>query len=192
MDKKRIIIFSCLILLILVIVIIAWFFWRDNEPAELPGSNINAEKNTDELISQRVSELPPPANDRVAEEESYPLDLRQLSFSVAERFGSYSSDEPFKNLLDLEMLMTSRMRASMERIMESSAVSDRDFEGYDAKALSSNLLSYSEQSAEIIVKVQRTSYLGRESQTTSVFYQDLYLKFIKDDESWLLDEAEWQ
>lgn len=195
MDKRKIILISVAILLVIIILLLIWWFFipdttDDVPPADLTNTNMGLP------LSQRLDELPPTDPDRAEQNENYPLGLKQLALSFAERFGSYSDDEPYKNLLDLKTLMTSKMRQEIDQTisdLEANSSDDGLYEGYETQALNSQLLSYDSISAEILIQTRRIHYRERDATVSNdTFSQDLWLKAVKVNNEWKIDDANWQ
>jgi len=185
-DKKRLVIIGSLIVaLVIIIALILWWFFG---PKPAPESNLPI---TDSSITAQTSYEPPvvqPATaERIAEDKSYPLGLRQLAMSFAERYGSYSSDELSKNLSDLQPFMTQ----SLANKVKNEDISDEIFVGFSTKALSIQLINSNNTSATVIVKTQRTQTVGNNGDT-KVFYQDLELKAVNVNNEWKIDDANWK
>ncbi len=181
MSRKRIMLITGLVIILLLIAVSIWVWYRPapNEPVVPP----IASSTTEQIIAQ----LPPPSAERLEQERSYPLGLRQLAFSFAERFGSYSSDLLYKNLDDLESLMTPKMRNTIERSPSSESV---PYEGVSTVALSSKSVVVASSNASVVVQTQRTRTTA--DGQMDIFYQDLKLDFVKSDNDWLVDNATWQ
>lgn len=185
MDRKKIIILIIAAAAILLFSLLLWLFWPKQEMVDI-NTNVNQPEGA---APQSLEQLPPASPERQAQERNYPLGLRELAFSFAERYGSYSSDEPFKNLDDLKIVMTDKMIASAESVGRSQTLGQNGYEGYDSWALASELRSYGEDQATILVQVQRVHYLG---ETQDTFNQGLLLQFVKVENEWRVDEAAWQ
>ena len=109
--------------------------------------------------------------------------------SFAERYGSYSTDEPTKNLVDLKSEMTDRMAANPLPGQNLSATST--FVGWSTKALIFQMTSLDASGASVVVKTQRaktgTGIVGQQ-----ISYADLQLTMVKSGNNWLVDRAVWK
>lgn len=190
-DRKKIIIISAFLVLLITILILIWFFRQPSEPVITPPANLNIDAERRALEIQ-LEQLPPASPEKTQEAETYSLELKQLSFAFAERFGSYSTDSGHKNLLDLKPFMTARMQQIIDNFIAANPVSQEIFEGFDTMALSSELLDFNQGAgrAAVLVKTQRTRYTGEDKADT--FYQNLSLRFVRTASGWLVDEANWQ
>ncbi|MEK7653060.1 MAG: hypothetical protein AAB358_01065 [Patescibacteria group bacterium] len=184
-NRRKILIIVLVILIIVAIFLVWWFFLR--QPAA-PAVNLNA--NQALPVNEQIQELPPPSETRQNEEKNYPLGLKQLAFSFAERFGTYSSDAPAANLKDLELLMTARMWSKTEAMIAKN-VPVNGYDAYEAKALTSKLESSSKEAATLTVNTQRIHIQGSELKQ-QVYYQSILLKFVLSGNEWKVDDAVWQ
>lgn len=184
-KKKTIIIVSLAIALVMIIALAIWWLLASKKNPQIQN------QPTDEQISGLVSYEPPvalPATpERLAEDKSYPLGLRQLAMSFAERYGSYSSDEPSKNLDDLQPFVTQSLAGKLKNEDLSSDI----FVGFSTKALSLQLLSANNSNATVLVKTQRTQNIG-DNGDTKVFYADLELRAVNINNEWKIDEVAWK
>jgi len=186
-DKRRILIISGAVALLVIAALILWWllsFRRQpvNQPIE-PPPTINQ-------VNANLPAAPEQASlARAEQENSFPLGLRQLAMSFAERYGSYSSDEQIQNLRDLEPLMTADLVAVVyDNIAE--APVNGDFIGYSTKALSVKLIASDNSSAEMIVGVQRAQTVN--NQVQNVFNDSLALTAVKIGAEWKIDSVRWQ
>jgi hypothetical protein len=185
-TQKRIIIGSLISALVIIIALIIWWFLfrRPQTPVIAPP--------TPTSTAPAVTAVPainPASEQRIAEEKSYPLGLKQLAMSFAERYGSYSSDEPSLNLSDLESFMTNRLVNSGKLKPQIDAASPV-FIGFSSKALLSDLTQITPTAATIIVRLQRVQTTGQ--GITNTFYSNLRLDAVKIGDTWKIDDAAWQ
>ncbi len=193
MDRrKKIIIIALAVFAIALLVFILWLVFGARNINHRPtqqGSNpkiVTAGKAT--------AILPVSSPARLAEEKKYPLGLKQLAMSFAERYGSYSTDLRTKNIDDLKPLMTDRLWQTFEDNMKeesSSTVGVVTFQGITTKGLSANLVSSDASSAVIMVSTQRIISTGNQTDST-VAYRKIKLSFIKSGNVWKVDDAIWQ
>ena len=188
MDNRRKIILAVLVALAIIIIVL--FFWFMFGPkAKLPPSNNNV--NSAAALNaniEPVGPVPPPSTKRQTEEKDYPLGLKQTASTFAERYLSYSSDQPNKNLDDLKPLMTLKMQGTARELIDANqqTASAPVFVGYSAKALSSDLISNNESKAEVKVQLQRSQYSG-DNPGPKVYYQEVDLQFVKIGSEWRVD-----
>ena len=185
-DKRKLAIIGLSALLAIIIALILWWFLR---PKPAINVNTNTAVNTEIPVTTAEPALVEPATPaQVKEANSYPLGLKQLAMAFAERYGSYSTDEPQKSIADLAPYMTARLSSELSA-GSADALKSSVFTGFTTKALSTSLTSVSDARAEIIVKVQRTQTIDRAAKT---FYADLKLTALKTGNDWKIDSAAWQ
>ena len=123
--------------------------------------------------------------------------LERMASSFAERFGSFSNQSNYSNVLDLRMFMTEKMKAWAENYVEknkkNSVASDIYF-GVTTKAVSSNTETFDEDKGEaiILVKTRRREATGTTNNSSKIYNQDILISFVKEDEAWKVDSAYWQ
>ena len=112
-----------------------------------------------------------------------------MSRTFAERFGSWSTDNPGQNLADLNAIITANFEAELENLI---SYQERDFYGVTSKAISTKIqfLDESGGQAEVLVGTQRISTDEDLNQSTE--YQGLLVGLILNNNTWLVNQAEWQ
>ncbi|MBT6690936.1 hypothetical protein HOB10_01220 [Candidatus Parcubacteria bacterium] len=178
-DKKKKIIWGTIILL----VILGLLLWL------LKGSDL-IRKPGDQGLTNEGIEIPiPSANiqydpDLPPAQTNTEFDVVNLAKNFAERFGSWSTDNPGKNLEELLPLSTIRMQGYLQGIEID--YNPSEFLGLSTKSLSAEILSVSDSDAEVLVGTQRVE------NDRNVYYQDIKMILIKPDNEWLVDGAYWQ
>lgn len=187
-DKQKLVIGSLIALIVIIIALILW--WLFGPKASTPVVVAPpTQPGTTAITPAESAVVPVPSEQRIQDDKSYPLGLKQLAMAFAERFGSYSTDEPVKNMEDLLPFMTDKMKNSSSLIVatDNSGI----FNGYSTKSLTSTLISSNDGGATVVVKTQRTQTIGSEG-ITKTFYHDLELKAVRSGNDWKIDEAKWQ
>ncbi|RJR30727.1 hypothetical protein C4569_04105 [Candidatus Parcubacteria bacterium] len=182
--KAKIIIISVFVAVLILLVYLVW----------APGKNPSPGQNKNQSANYSLPGIDPGIKlPETAEEAQKQSNLSALALNFAEKYGSYSSQSGFQNLLDLKYMMTQEMTVKTDSyIMAASKNMDVNrYNGYSTKALSINILSENENQASLKVKTQRSEYQGNLSQPR-VFYQDLLINFIKKDGAWKVHNAIWQ
>jgi len=186
MDTRRKIILAVLVAVLVIIVVLFFWFFLHPRAKVPPAGNVNANANFN-INAEPVGPIPPPSTKRQAEEKEYPLGLKQTASTFAERYLSYSSDQPSKNLEDLKPLMTLKMQNTARDLIDTGQTAANPvFVGYSAKALGSELLSGGDTKAEVLVHLQRAQYSG-DNPGPRVFYQEMDLQFVKIGSEWRVD-----
>ena len=185
--NRRILITIGIVLIASLMMIIIWLtFFRAKSTVELPATNLNINQGT--MLA--VDNLPPPAPTRIQQEEDYPLGVKQLAFSFAERYGSYSNQAPNDHINDLMPLMTLRMQREITEDYEQDNLNLTTYDGYEARALGGELQNFSTNQAKVLVNIQRVHY--REGLTEpDVFYQDILVELLKFGDEWKVDRVQW-
>ncbi len=133
--------------------------------------------------------IPPP------ERSAGEADLAAFGMPFVERFGSYSNQSSFENLSDLLPFMTDNFKKwAQGKIDEQLAKPYQPiYQGVTTKALSYTMKLFDEKTgiAEMAVSTQRREMLGSPANT-KIINQDITLKFVKVDDIWLVDHAEWK
>jgi hypothetical protein len=156
-------------------------------PKEPEGFNIPPSPKAVINIGERV----PLAKSEVTEEE-----LKRLAASFAERFGSFSNQSPYANILDLKIFMTEKMQIWADKYIEDINAQKADisiYYGITTKAVSTEIKKYDKDSsqAEILVKTQRRKAIATANNTTTS-YEDVLIKLAKNKGAWKVDGAYWQ
>ena len=123
--------------------------------------------------------------------------VRAIATSFVERFGSFSTDSDYANIEELKPFMTERMKQWAQGFVEEQRAEDaeqeRDFYGVSTVVLSANNSLFDEEGgiAEFTINTQRIESRGI-TRETSVGYQEIIVSFIRQDDVWLVDKADWQ
>jgi len=188
-DKRK---FIIILLVAGIVLVVVWFLWLWLRPKPAPINSPAEKKTTVQAENKKIEVAPiePASQERVNQEKSYPLAVKQLAMSFAERYGSYSTDEPVKNLSDLKVFMTPDF-AQKALVQAQSNQVETVFAGYSAKALTADLKTFSETKAEVIVglQIEQTAGLGAK---TNILYKKLSVQMIKTANEWKVDGATWQ
>jgi hypothetical protein len=179
--KKIIIIIIILVILGLVFVI---FPGRKGKAPEEGGEEVVTNQEPGGEPTQ-----PPERPLQVSPEEQLKRTLNSRARSFAARYGSFSSDSNFQNLYELKNQMTPSFWQEKEaHIKEAKPVAT--FYGISTKALSIKLIEFDpETRAEFLVSCQRQETRDSEQK---VIYQDINIVFVKVNNNWLVDNAQWQ
>ena len=140
-------------------------------------------------ITPSPAPVPPPQ--RSAGE----ADLASLGMPFVERFGSYSNQSSFENLSDLLPFMTEDFKKWAQGKINDQLQKPYQpiYQGVTTKALSYTMNLFDEKTgiAEMVVSTQRREMIGSPANTKTT-NQDITLKFVKNDDVWLVDHAEWK
>lgn len=195
MSRKQ----KILIVVVGILILLALFYWLFLRESFMPQSgttktNVNVVALPPVTLpnSTTVSASVPEAS----EEEKLRSSISRLAAAFAERYGSYSNQGNFENLLDLESLMTGKMWAETENFIKQNKTTiggNSVYFGVTTKALSVNIGSIDEGAgtAEITVGTQRRESSGSMADNSVIKYEDLELTFLKVNGEWKVDAATW-
>jgi hypothetical protein len=119
--------------------------------------------------------------------------LKRLAMAFTERYGSYSNQSDFENLLDLTALMSKAMADRTESFVEG-ARANQDSTGYSGtttRALSVKIDSYHEDAGDATLTVSAQRRSASDTAEDRIYYQSITIEFIKIGESWKADSAIW-
>ncbi len=195
MHRSLKIAFVVLVIILVIAAILLLLMRREELPLPTPGEvniNVPAAPPAVELNTNIQTITPPP----VTNEEKLKSDISRLASAFSERFGSYSNQANFENITDLKFFMTKRMQAWADDFIEKARAEKPDtsiYWGITTRALKTEIINFNENlgTAEIIVKNQRREAVGT-TTNAKIYYQDLSLKFLKEDGVWKVDEAVWK
>jgi len=124
-------------------------------------------------------------------------ELIRMSGSFAERFGSYSNQSNFANILDLKIFMSERMKYwadsfILEQNKRNSANNDIYY-GITTKSIAKEMRDYDEDIglATVLVQTRRREATGASSNYSNIYNQDIMITFIKENGAWKVDSANW-
>ncbi len=161
------------------------------------------------VVEQPVNNLNPTSNQQVATNTTTvqvvsPLkkaeinkdDLIRMASAFAERFGSYSNQSDYGNIRDLQIFMTNSMKDWADDYINQSRVNKTQtsiYYGIVTKAISGEAKQFDSDvgKAEILVKTQRRESSGT-SGNSITFYQNILIKYIREQGVWRVDGIEWQ
>jgi len=195
MSRKQ----KILIVIIGVLIILALFYWlflRESfsPQSETPKTNVNVIALPPVTLpnSAIVSATVPEAT----AEEKLRSSVSRLAAAFAERYGSYSNQGNFENLLDLESLMTEKLWNATENFIQQNETPAGDsaaYFGVTTKAISVNIASIDEAAgtAQITVGTQRRESSGSMADNSAIKYENLELTLWKVNGEWKVDAAKW-
>lgn len=207
MNRKLIgilIITSGLIMLVGIVYVIFFHDFSPEEPErqeEVPEISITPPIQ-EEFIQEEIptqpakQEITTPKEKPITQRAVSQKDLERIAASFAERFGSYSNQSNFRNLTDLKIYMSARMKSWVDNYVKTARAkgSTTDiYYGITTKAMTQEVKSFDDDlgEAEILVKTQRREAIGT-TANASTFYQDILVNFIKEKGMWKVDNAYWQ
>lgn len=179
-KRKKIII----AIIILVILGLLFWLWR-NLNVFIPANNNNTNEPPKFVAPSSPSDFDPNLAPVLSSDELLAVNLAK---NYAERFGTWSTDQPGVNLKELEVLSTRSMNNYLASIqIDYQATS---YNGITTKSIAGQLESFATDSATVLVKTQRIETKADLSQ--DIYYQDIKLDLVKSNDKWLVDAAWWQ
>lgn len=113
--------------------------------------------------------------------------VRQLAKIFTERFNTYSSDNNWQNIKEVQTLVTDAM---WKRISGKISVKQSgSFTGVTTEVLSSNLSNWSPSAASVTCQVRQTI---EQNGISSVVYKTITISLSKDSGAWLVSSYNWE
>lgn len=134
-----------------------------------------------------------PLNEVEIKEMKVETQVLAVARTFAERYGSFSNQGGFNNLLDLEPIVTSSLWNDLRVFHEAQQKEiGKEYYGISTRTLNIKLEKFDSDSyAEVNVQTQRDEARGT-TANPRVYYQELKLQIVKLNGSWLVDTAKWQ
>ncbi len=157
--------------------------------AEAPASNGVQNTNANGVVPQNPAAALSPAATipPISSLELEQNSVKQLAKVFIERYGTYSSDNNFQNLREVESLAAPELWKKISARMSTPAVGP--FVGETVKTFSVNMLNWSDTAAELELKTLRTTEKGG---VVAEKYQGVKVKLIKQGGAWLVSNFEWE
>jgi len=190
MTKKQIKTLIIVFIIVTLIVFLIYLFTINK------GQNfLNNEENLSEPLINDVQD-----NQEVQKENLKPierqesqleLDLESVARNFTERYGSWSNHNQNNNFKSAEIYMTKNMVLVLDNFITNNDKLNDDsvYYGIETKVLNVQVLESTADFADLKVNTQRKQVLDEQE---SVFYQALNLDLITENETWLVDDAEWE
>ena len=121
-----------------------------------------------------------------------PLELEkngvtQLAKVFVERYGTYSTDNDFQNIKDVETLVTKSLWTKISASINAKTTT-QNFVGVTTKVISIDLMSWSDAKAVVALKTTRIEEKNGQMTTR---YQNATVEMIKAGSLWLVDKLMW-
>jgi hypothetical protein len=148
-------------------------------------------------VSKNLTEIQAPAAQisNFQKINSSPATAEAVARSFAERFGSFSNQSDFENIIDLHPFMTAKMRVWADDYVEKTRGTTQAaavYYGITTRALGSEILKQDAASAVIQVNTSRREIGGNLGETKE-YLQNIELTLVKEaGDFWKVDKAEWQ
>jgi len=193
MNRRRLFLIILIVIVIVLVAAAVFFalFWKKPE-------NINTNQNTNKPANANLVNVTTNinTNQAVNEETKTKASLATIAQSFAERYGSYSNQNNFANLLNLNDLMSDKLKAWSDKYIADEKAKNLDnstYTGITTKAISYQSVNFqNDKSAEFLVNTQRVESSGTPTNVTKTYYQEITVKLIKENGNWKVDEAIWK
>ncbi len=124
-------------------------------------------------------------------------DVEKFVTSFVERYGSYSNQANFDNIMILEASMTDRMKTWAKGYVNDQRAKKKSniiYYGVITKAVGVDVEEFDneEGQASFLVKTRRKESFISKNGSDNVFNQDIKIKVVKIGKVWKVDEAFWQ
>lgn len=199
MSRKNKIFIIIIIILILIIVVLAVIAPLLEKNANGDNSNLDAggqgNINSGNLNLSANIALPSPTPNIVASTPKTQSILEAIARTFAEKFGSFSSQGNYENLGDLEFYMTEDMKDWAKKyIANDKKKKGAEFYGVTTRALKAEIIALNDEEtqAQAVVTTQREETHQSEAGRKNIIYQKLVLDFLKIDQDWKVNSAEWK
>ncbi len=114
-----------------------------------------------------------------------------IARSFVERFGSFSTESDFKNLVDVQVFATDSLKTELERVLADAKSRVSGYYGVSTRVINIEKLEETESTATILVKTQRVETID-DPQNTAVRYQDIELEMVREGDTWLVATYAWR
>jgi len=188
--KTRLTILALIVLVFLLLLIwLLLFLFSKKAPSEV------VEEPPQEVVVDPITSRPTISQKEFeAEKETRTIsaDVLSLSKSFVTRYGSYSNEADFGNLVDVLPLMSTAFATQTEAFI-STAVAPEEHYGVTTSIITVKVNSQDDDAgeAQVTIMTQREEAIGS-TQNVTVKYQEIILTFVMEDGSWKVDSATWQ
>jgi hypothetical protein len=207
--RTRNIIIIVVIILLLIGAVAAYLWWRSRAQVQ---AALVADQEVDTIIDRQlggsldrtVAGNVNAAPAKPAEEPAAPVAppakpdesaaLRRLASAFAERFGSFSNQSGYENILDLKSFMSPAMAKWADTYVADALAKSQpnpEYFGMVTRAVSAEVLKLDETAgiAKIAVTTQRREIAANGDE--KLYYQVVNIDFIRTGDTWKVDAAKW-
>ncbi|MBU0597964.1 hypothetical protein KKF61_03115 [Patescibacteria group bacterium] len=196
MNRKTLFIIVGVVVVIVVILalVVLWIYANRTEPGPVNGNTASTNTNTPTIVvnASANTNAVQPANVNAAVDEE--LALIRLANIFVERFGSYSSEADFQNLIDLKKYMTRTMQSWTDDYIkvEQAKFASQGFSSVVSQVVSTYLTNLEGIKASLQVTTQRQDTSADVNASSDPYYQNIILEMVKEGTDWLVNVATWQ
>ncbi|MBU4217329.1 hypothetical protein L6270_02530 [Candidatus Parcubacteria bacterium] len=121
-------------------------------------------------------------------------DVEKMAASFAERFGTYSNQAGFSNMVDLKIFMSRSMQIwADDYVSKQTKVNNDIYYGITTKAVVVETKNFNDElgQATVLVKTRRREATMTTANVSKVFNQDITVNVVKEDGAWKINSAYW-
>lgn len=190
--KKSVIILIIVIVILAIAAFIIALWWKKPTNVNVTNQSVNQTANAN--LVNVTTDLN--TNLVVNSETKEKASLATIAQSFAERFGSYSNQNNFANILNLQDLMSDKLKAWSDKYMAEERAKNLDtttYHGVTTKSISYQTIDFqADKSAEFLINTQRVESTDTPTNVANTYYQEITIKLIKEKGNWKVDEAKWK
>lgn len=192
-EQKRKLIITIIALVILGLIgLFIWGAFNAKNPG-LPVSELG-ENNKEEVLNNNLGQE---NNDIINEEIQVVPDIfseaRRIARLVVERYGSYSSQTNYENVVDVISYTTGVLRENLNKTLEEkrkAIYGSETYSGATTKVLSDEVLSASLEGDKAIIRLQTQKITSLSSGKQTIDYPIMEVSLSKENEEWLVEKIE--
>ena len=203
MRNQRGLAISLIIFGIFLILFIVWYLFLSGNKKDVVEQNSNIEKIDDqdreidmeEIIKEIEEEdlnLENKKNIKINKVNLEELGLKRIAISFTERFGSFSNQANFSNLIDSQIFMSQKMidwSNDFIRKNQKGAI-DSDYSAIITKAISVKIDKINLEGGYAIVSVN-TKRIKKGNKNKTEEMKKISLIFKRESQEWKVDQANW-
>ena len=200
MLNKKIVLILSIVAVLILLVLSGYYFWQRSRPlsptTQPPASGDTTLNQNLPSTGGEDNRLSSPGNQPGDKNKPTPQELdvsaaQQTAKFFVEMLGTYSSDGNFKNIIDLQPMMTDKMLAWSNDFIKRNNNENEigQYQSVTTKVFSSQVLSGTGQWVEILVKTRRHEIIGGEEKN---YNQEAKVVLKKINSNWLVDGVNWQ
>lgn len=172
------------VLALLIVVVLAFMLRsKPQQPAAITDQTSTSTTPSSTTPSMGTVPTAPPA----------PASVQTTTMIFVERFSSYSSESNFENVTDVLPLTTASLGTRLQTIardQRAATGAGTAYYGISTKVISQKVEAETDATASIVVSTQRAESIGSPGNTT-VRYQDITVKLVKQGDTWKVDDFTW-
>lgn len=138
--------------------------------------------------AEKVVVPPPTDNQKIASA------VKNVAFSFAERFGTFTNQSNYENFKDLNSVLTASAQTWLSNVYLPELRKLHDPEGFFYRIITQSrtaeFLEQTDSAVKIKIKTEREETIG--DSETKIFNQDLIIELVKANDNWMINGVYWQ